>query len=116
MYLGLVVEAAPTRQLWSLPLHPYTEALINSIPHADGSGELPVSLAGEIPDPGRPPAGCRFHPRCPYAFDRCLLESPPLIQASRGRHVACWLQEVGSAPARPSEKSAAQAVATRSEG
>ena len=114
MYLGLVVEAAPTRQLWSLPLHPYTEALINSIPHADGSGELPVSLAGEIPDPGRPPAGCRFHPRCPYAFDRCRQESPPLVEVAADRQVACWLQEPGSALARPAHKNAAQRAATRS--
>jgi peptide/nickel transport system ATP-binding protein len=91
MYLGLIVETAPTGQLWQAPLHPYTRALIEAIPHPDGSGQLPEALAGEIPDPARPPAGCRFHPRCPYAFERCRIESPPLIEVAQEREVACWL-------------------------
>ena len=95
MYLGLVVETAPTRRLWQAPMHPYTEALIEAIPRADGGGWLPEALPGEVPDPARPPAGCRFHPRCPYAFDRCLNESPPLVQVAGGRTVACWLHESG---------------------
>ncbi|MDQ6772817.1 MAG: ABC transporter ATP-binding protein [Candidatus Dormibacteraeota bacterium] len=114
MYLGLVVETAPTSELWSLPLHPYTEALIESIPRADGSGVLPRPLAGEIPDPARPPAGCRFHPRCPHAFDRCRQESPPLVEVAPGRTVACWLQEPGATLDRPSRK--AQPAATIAEG
>jgi len=93
MYLGLVVERAPTRRLWSAPLHPYTEALIEAIPRADGKGWLPESLPGEVPDPARPPAGCRFHPRCPYVFERCLSNPPPLIPVTQGRLVACWLHE-----------------------
>jgi oligopeptide/dipeptide ABC transporter ATP-binding protein len=91
MYLGLIVETAPTSQLWRAPLHPYTKALIEAIPHPDGSGQLPEALAGEIPDPAHPPLGCRFHPRCPYAFDRCRVEAPPLIEVAAGREVACWL-------------------------
>lgn len=91
MYLGLVVETSPTRRLWSAPLHPYTEALIDAIPRADGSGWLPESLPGEVPDPARPPDGCRFNPRCPYAFDRCRTEVPPLVDVVDGRRVACWL-------------------------
>ena len=91
MYLGLVVETSPTRRLWSSPMHPYTEALIEAIPRADGSGFLPESLPGEVPDPARPPEGCRFNPRCPYAFDRCRTEAPPLIDIREGRRVACWL-------------------------
>jgi oligopeptide/dipeptide ABC transporter ATP-binding protein len=91
MYLGLVVETSPTRRLWSAPLHPYTEALIEAIPRADGSGWLPESLPGEVPDPARPPQGCRFNPRCPYAFDRCRTEAPPLADIQKGRRVACWL-------------------------
>ena len=79
-----------------MPLHPYTAALIESIPHPDGSGWLPEPLEGEVPDPARPPAGCRFHPRCPYAFERCRAESPPLVEVEPGRSVACWLQEPGS--------------------
>lgn len=101
MCLGLVVETAPTRRLWSAPLHPYTEALIEAIPRADGKGWLPESLPGEVPDPARPPAGCRFHPRCPYAFDRCRTEAPPLVEITAGRSVACWLHEPGSRERAP---------------
>jgi oligopeptide/dipeptide ABC transporter ATP-binding protein len=102
MYLGLVVETAPTRRLWSAPLHPYTEALIEAIPRADGSGWLPEALPGEVPDPARPPEGCRFHPRCPYAFERCRTDSPPLVEIIDGRRVACWLHERGAAERAPS--------------
>jgi len=102
MYLGLVFETGPTRRLWTAPLHPYTEALIEAIPRADGSGWLPEALPGEVPDPARPPAGCRFHPRCPYAFDRCYSESPPLADIVDGRSVACWLHERGGAERPPS--------------
>jgi len=92
MYLGLVVEVAPTRRLWQAPMHPYTEALIHAIPRADGAGILPETLAGEVPDPARPPDGCRFHPRCPYAFERCLHDPPPVLtEMQGGREVSCWL-------------------------
>jgi oligopeptide/dipeptide ABC transporter ATP-binding protein len=93
MYLGVMVETSPTRPLWALPLHPYTEALIAAIPHPDGSGFLPEALPGEVPDPARPPRACRFHPRCPYAFDRCRVETPPLEEITAGREAACWLAE-----------------------
>ena len=102
MYLGLVVETAPTRRLWQAPMHPYTEALIDAIPRADGSGWLPEALAGEVPDPARPPDGCRFHPRCPYAFERCRIESPPLIDVVAARRVACWLHAPGGEEKSPS--------------
>jgi len=95
MYLGLVVEAANTRPLWSTPLHPYTEALIQAIPRADGSGELPEALSGEVPDPARPPQGCRFHPRCPYVFDRCTHDAPSLVPMQGNRSVSCWLHKQG---------------------
>jgi oligopeptide/dipeptide ABC transporter ATP-binding protein len=91
MYLGVMVETAPTRPLWALPLHPYTEALIAAVPHPDGSGFLPEALPGEVPDPARPPSACRFHPRCPYVFDRCRVETPPLVEVTAGREAACWL-------------------------
>ena len=120
MYLGLVVETAPTRELWSAPLHPYTEALIEAIPRADGSGWLPESLPGEVPDPAHPPAGCRFHPRCPYAFERCRSESPPLIDVRAERRVACWLHraggEVRSPSAFASRTAAASAVGDQVDG
>jgi peptide/nickel transport system ATP-binding protein len=102
MYLGLVVESAPTRRLWTAPMHPYTEALIEAIPRADGAGWLPEALPGEVPDPAQPPTGCRFHPRCPYAFDRCRTDSPPLIAVAQGRQVACWLHSPGGEERSPS--------------
>src|SRR5436190_2161250 len=102
MYLGLVVETAPTRRLWEAPLHPYTEALIEAIPRADGKGWLPEALPGEVPDPARPPAGCRVHPLCPYVFDRCRTEPPPLIPVALARHAACWLHEPGGSEPAPS--------------
>jgi oligopeptide/dipeptide ABC transporter ATP-binding protein len=106
MYLGRIVETAPTQELWSLPLHPYTEALIAAVPHADGAGTLPEALPGEVPDPSRPPAGCRFHPRCPYVFDRGRAEEPPLVGVAPGRSAACWLQQPGEPPAPPAVKAA----------
>jgi peptide/nickel transport system ATP-binding protein len=100
MYLGRMVETGPTLPLWRSPAHPYSEALIAAIPHADGEGTLPEALPGEVPDPSRPPSGCRFHPRCPYAFDRCHSEEPPLLELVDGREAACWLQHAGQ-PAEP---------------
>src|SRR5579862_7460853 len=91
MYLGTMVETGPTEPLWSLPLHPYSEALIGAVPHPDGKGFVPDSLPGEVPDPAHPPAGCRFHPRCSYAFDRCRVDEPGLVDVTAGRTAACWL-------------------------
>jgi len=111
MYLGTMVEIGPTRPLWELPLHPYSEALIAAVPHPDGRGFMPEALPGEVPDPGRPPSGCRFHPRCPYAFARCREEEPPLVALDGGREAACWLQPAGAAPAEPGERAAQLAPA-----
>jgi len=91
MYLGEIVEHGPTDEVWARPLHPYTEALINAIPHPDGRRFMPEALPGEVPDPARPPAGCRFHPRCPLAFERCTHDHPPLERVVDGRAAACWL-------------------------
>jgi oligopeptide/dipeptide ABC transporter ATP-binding protein len=104
MYLGVMVETGPTQPLWSLPLHPYTEALIGAVPHPDGRGFLPEALPGEVPDPAHPPAACRFHPRCPYAFERCKREDPPLLRVASRRTAACWLQTEGAPPATPAEQ------------
>jgi peptide/nickel transport system ATP-binding protein len=104
MYLGKMVETGPAEELWEQPLHPYSESLIGAIPHPDGLGFLPTAPAGEVPDPRDPPTGCRFHPRCAYAFDRCREWEPPLVGLAGGRSAACWLQPEGAEPAKPSER------------
>jgi len=93
MYLGRMVETAETQALWQQPAHPYTEALIAAVPRADGGGILPEALPGEVPDPARPPSGCRFHPRCPHAFEPCPTRDPPLFELAGGRTSACWLAD-----------------------
>jgi peptide/nickel transport system ATP-binding protein len=105
MYLGTMVETGATRVLWRTPLHPYTEALIAAVPHADGAGLLPDALPGEVPDPARPPSGCRFHPRCPHRFSRCPAEEPLLESAFTARAVACWLP-LDAVPTPPSQRAA----------
>jgi len=90
MYLGRVVEAGPTEDVLTSPQHPYTQALLSVVPEMEGLE--PIVLRGEIPDPTRIPSGCRFHPRCPIAEDRCSSEDPALRVTDRSPHeVACLL-------------------------
>jgi oligopeptide/dipeptide ABC transporter ATP-binding protein len=90
MYLGRVVETGAAEQVYDNPLHPYTRALIASIPDMDsGRASRQQPVAGEIPSPRNPPSGCHFHPRCPFAVDRCRTDDPPLEDAAPGRQVAC---------------------------
>jgi oligopeptide/dipeptide ABC transporter ATP-binding protein len=110
MYLGRMVETAPTTELWEHPAHPYSEALIAAVPRADGGGALPGALPGEVPNPADPPSGCRFHPRCAYAFDRCPVEEPPLLQLTGRRAAACWLQQEGVPPKPLPNLAGAQSV------
>lgn len=93
MYLGRVAETGPTAAVWDAPLHPYSTALIGAVLHADGSGELPQALPGDVPDPADPPKGCRFQTRCPMVMDRCRVEEPALEAHGdgSGRLAACWL-------------------------
>jgi oligopeptide transport system ATP-binding protein len=96
MYLGQLVEIADRGQLFDNPLHPYTRGLMASVPVADPEIEArrPQQLiVGEVPSVRNPPSGCRFHPRCPQAQDRCRSEPPALSKASDGRQVACVLYE-----------------------
>jgi oligopeptide/dipeptide ABC transporter ATP-binding protein len=78
MYVGQIVELRDTESLFESPAHPYTQALLGSIPRVGGSAAGKKPLAGEVPSPARPPSGCRFHPRCPKVFERCPREIPQL--------------------------------------
>ena len=92
MYLGGIVELASTRNFSDSPRHPYTEALLKSVPLPDPNRRTePFAMEGDVPNPIDPPTGCPFHPRCLYKFDRCPREKPPLIQAAPAHFVACWL-------------------------
>jgi len=93
MYLGRIVELAPQRSLFSTPLHPYTEALLNSVPLPDPALRSGTEvLAGEVPSPLRPPSGCHFHTRCPLAEARCRTKIPPMIETRPGHFVACHVR------------------------
>jgi oligopeptide/dipeptide ABC transporter ATP-binding protein len=90
MYLGKIVEVASTDELFAKPLHPYTAVLLSAIPQPRLRGKRErIILQGEVPSPANPPSGCRFHPRCPFAQERCRVEEPALVEAAPGRQVAC---------------------------
>lgn len=90
MYLGRLVESAPTRRLFAAPRHPYTRALFSAIPSLDPDERGGAQkLQGEIPSPTNQPPGCKFHTRCPYAIDRCKAEEPLLEHPGDGHEVAC---------------------------
>jgi oligopeptide/dipeptide ABC transporter ATP-binding protein len=90
MYLGQIVEIAPTKKLFSKTLHPYTKALLSAIPDLDPDAEKTATkLEGEIPSPINPPSGCKFHTRCPFAQDRCTAEVPEWREFDDEHFVAC---------------------------
>ncbi len=90
MYLGKIVEIAPTSAIFGAPLHPYTEALLESVPVPDPTVQKERRvLGGDVPSPIDPPSGCRFHTRCPYAENICRSEEPPLRAVAPERLVAC---------------------------
>jgi oligopeptide transport system ATP-binding protein len=93
MYLGRIVEIASARDLYTTPLHPYTEALLSAMPVPDPQLKRKrIMLQGDVPSPIKPPPGCHFHTRCPLARKECSMESPPLKQSSEGHWVACHLR------------------------
>ena len=94
MYLGKVVEEAPTKELFEQPLHPYTQALIRAVPEIDADVVVEtVAVEGDLPNPIHPPSGCHFHPRCPFAMDVCKQVYPVLREVAAGRRVACHLYD-----------------------
>jgi len=95
MYLGKIVEVADVEDLFEKPLHPYTQGLLKSVPNPLRNIEKLYSIPGSVPSAVNPPQGCRFHPRCPFATDKCRVEEPPLVEAEKGHLVACWLYSKG---------------------
>ena len=94
MYLGHLMEEAETNELFSNPLHPYTQALLSAVPHANPHvSKERIQLKGELPSPIDPPAGCVFHTRCPYATDRCSRTVPRMQEITPGHRTACLLHE-----------------------
>ena len=94
MYLGKIVEYSPTDELYNNPLHPYTKALFSAaLPaHPDDLGDE-IVLTGEVPSPIDPPSGCNFHPRCPFAMDRCSVEEPVLKEVGSNHLLSCHLYD-----------------------
>jgi peptide/nickel transport system ATP-binding protein len=103
MYLGKIMEIGPAERVIRSPRNPYTQALVSVSPSPDppeaGERAKRTILVGETPDAAHVPPGCRFHPRCPVAFDRCRVEEPPLIDVGGGQQAACWLVEPGASQA-----------------
>jgi peptide/nickel transport system ATP-binding protein/oligopeptide transport system ATP-binding protein len=97
MYLGRIVETADKASLFEMPLHPYTEALLSAVPvaKARARGRKRMILTGDVPSPVKPPSGCHFHTRCPYAFSRCRHEEPALREVQPSHWAACHLHDSG---------------------
>jgi peptide/nickel transport system ATP-binding protein len=98
MYLGRVVEVAPTQAIFSRPNHPYTQALLAELPTLETRRRSYQPIKGELPSPLRPPSGCSFHPRCPHAMPRCHTEMPALRTLETGHASACHLNDALSPP------------------
>lgn len=91
MYLGKVVEMATTEAFFAKPMHPYSRALLSAVPIPDPMARKKrIPLTGDVPSPANPPSGCTFHPRCPYAGERCKREIPQLIEVKKGHYISCW--------------------------
>jgi oligopeptide/dipeptide ABC transporter ATP-binding protein len=95
MYAGRVVEQGPVRGIFNTPVHPYTKALLNSIPRMSDNRARLTAIDGQPPDLSSLPPGCSFAPRCPAAFARCRVQAPPDVNLGDGRTARCWLAEAG---------------------
>jgi peptide/nickel transport system ATP-binding protein len=93
MYAGKLVEYGPTDEVFARPFHPYAYLLLKSTPSITGPRRQLSPLEGEPPNLEKPPTGCRFHPRCPFATEQCVTQEPPLVEVRPGRRVACWNYE-----------------------
>jgi len=91
MYAGRLVEFGPVRRIFDAPAHPYTRALIESIPRLGDPTARLTAIDGQPPDPAALPPGCAFHPRCPLVVDRCRVEAPPEVRVAVAHHARCWL-------------------------
>jgi oligopeptide/dipeptide ABC transporter ATP-binding protein len=93
MYLGRIVEEAPTQKITAEALHPYTQALMKAFPTTDLStrGQTMQAVEGDVPSPINPPPGCHFAPRCRFATSKCHEQYPPVVEVESDRRVACWL-------------------------
>lgn len=99
MYLGQIVEIGDRETIFGAPSHPYTKALLNSIPSAQKGRKSFFTIQGDVPSLANPPPGCRFHTRCPIAIARCRIEAPQLREHGERRQVACHLAETDTTPA-----------------
>ena len=93
MYLGKLVESGPARRVFAAPAHPYTRLLLDTLPDMSMTRRDRSPVAGEVPNPITPPSGCSFHPRCPFANDRCRQEAPQLRSMPSGVRAACHAVE-----------------------
>jgi peptide/nickel transport system ATP-binding protein len=107
MYAGRIVEIGPVASVFGSPQHPYTKRLLDSLPVIGGQRGVAEPIPGGPPDPGNPPEGCRFRPRCPYAADRCLAD-PPLREVVPGQSAACHFAPWSEWP-EPAQAGAAEA-------
>jgi oligopeptide/dipeptide ABC transporter ATP-binding protein len=93
MYAGRLVESGPVKQIYNTPAHPYTRALLESIPRVGDNRKRLTAIDGQPPDPSAPPPGCAFHPRCPSVMDRCRTEAPPEFRVADSQTSRCWLSD-----------------------
>ena len=100
MYAGRIVESGPTRALFRAPRHPYTAALLASVPRMEAGVERLPSIEGQPPPLHALPVGCRFAPRCAYVDDRCRREYPPIMPVGPAHEAACWRVEPSPSPSR----------------